>query len=218
MQLLYVSDHRVDRWLIRALRQMGHVVEAGDWEAETAATAQDDGHDLILVDMARPEPAGAARLLDGALPVLVLADQADAPARAAILRAGADACLVRPLHLIEVESQLMAMVRRADRPRLALAARAGLVFDRAERTLAAGDRRLALSAQEFQLVAYLFRRQGEVVAVDRLDRHLHGEAAEPRPDQVRAMLTRLRRKLRAGLGRPLIENVRGHGYVLRVGG
>jgi two-component system OmpR family response regulator len=216
VQILYVSDRRADRWLVRALRQMGHVVELGDWAADTAAIAEEAGHDIILADMARPEPGRAAQLIGGDVPTLVVADEADAAERAAILRAGADACLTRPLHLIEVESRLMALARLTDRLRSAPAAQAGLVFDRSERALALGDQRVSLSAQQFRLVAYLFRRQGEVVGIELLDRHLHGDAAEPRPDQVRAMVTRLRRRLRDGLGRALIENVRGHGYVLRL--
>lgn len=218
MQLLYVHQGRADRWLLRALQQMGHVVETARPEEGLAAAAEEDGCDLVLLEMARPDPARSGDLLEGGVPVMVLAEAAEAGERAAILRAGADACLVRPLHLIEVESRLMALVRMSDRARSSPATRAGLVFDRHERSLTLGPGRAELSAQEFRLVAYLFRREGQVIAVERLDRHLHGEAAEPRPDLIRAMAQRLRRRLRERLGAELIHHVRGHGYVLRLDG
>lgn len=216
MQLVYASQSRPDRWLIRALEQMGHVVEVVARAEDLAAIAEEDGADIAIVDAPRPDPALDAALLAGPTPVIIVADQADAAERAAILRAGADACLVRPLHLIEVESRLMALVRLSDRQRASSAARAGLVFDRTGRRLTLGEGHVDLSAQEFRLVAYLFRREGEVVETALLDRHLHGEAADPRPDLIRALASRLRGKLKRRLGAPLIHSVRGHGYVLRL--
>src|ERR1700754_3972661 len=111
MQLLYVTRHTPDRWLLDAVRQMGHVAEAAEWSPETAALAEADGHDLILADMVRPVPADAAELLAGSTPVVVVADAARPEERAAVLRAGADDCLTRPLHLIEVQTRLMALAR-----------------------------------------------------------------------------------------------------------
>jgi len=202
MQLLYVSRRAVDRWLLDAVRQMGHVAA--------------DGYDLILADMARPAPAEAADLLAGSTPVVVVADEARPDERAAILRAGADDCLTRPLHLIEVQTRLMALARTVDRHRPSPAARAGLRLDRGGRSLVMGDRRAALSPLEFQLAAYLLRREGRVVEAARLDAHLAGASAEPRPERIRGLVARLRAKLSRDLGLHLIHGVPGHGYVLRL--
>jgi DNA-binding response OmpR family regulator len=124
--------------------------------------------------------------------------------------------LVRPLHLIEVQTRLMALARHADRLRAPEARRAGLALDRATHRLALGSREAGLSPIEFRLVAYLLRRQGEVVDLPTLDRQLSGEAPEPQPERVRSLVSRLRAKLRRELGAPLIHSVRGHGYVLRL--
>jgi DNA-binding response OmpR family regulator len=214
MQLLYVTRHTPDRWLLEALRQMGHV--ADEWGRETATLAEADGHDLIVADMVRPVPAEAADLLAGSTPVVVVADAAGPGERAAILRAGADDCLTRPLHLIEVQTRLMALVRTADRHRPSPAVRGGLRLDRAARTLALGDRDTALSTLEFQLVAFLLRREGHVVEAARLDAHLAGVSADPRPERIRGLVARLRGKLGRDLGVRLIHGVPGHGYVLRL--
>jgi len=216
MQLLYVTRHSVDRWLLEAVRQMGHVAEAADWGAETAALAEADGYDLILADMARPDPAQAADLLAGPTPVVMVADAAGPEERAAILRAGADDCLTRPLHLIEVQTRLMALARTADRHRPSPAARAGLRLDRGARSLVLGDQHARLSPLEFQLAAYLLRREGRVVEAARLDAHLAGASAEPRPERIRGLMARLRSKLGRELGVRLIHSVPGHGYVLRL--
>lgn len=217
MQLIYISAGRADGWLVEGLREMGHSVERGDWAEETAVLAAEDGYDLVLADMPRPDPCWAARL-SRAAPLVVVADAAEPAERAATLRAGADACLVRPLHLIEVQTRLMAFSRLADRMRLNPTRLAGLRLDRGPRRLALGARQAALSPDEFRLVAYLLRREGEVVDLARLDRHLLGGEEEPQPQRVRARISRLRAKLTRELGEPLIHPVRGHGYVLRVQG
>lgn len=215
MQLIYMSAGRADDWLVEGLREMGHSVERGDWAEETAVLAAEDGYDLVLADMPRPDPAWAARL-SRAAPLVVVADAAEPSERAAALRAGADACLVRPLHMIEVQTRLMAFTRLSDRLRLDPARLGGLRLDRGARRLALGGRHAALSPTEFRLVAYLLRREGEVVDLARLDRHLLGGEGEPQPQRVRALISRLRSKLARELGAALVHPVRGHGYVLRV--
>lgn len=215
MQLLYMSAHGADGWLIAALRQMGHAVEVGDWAPEQAQLAAEGGYDLVLADMPQAD-AEAVAVLSGAAPLVIVADAAEAPDRAAALRAGAEDCLVRPLHLIEVQTRLMAIARHGDRLREAPARRAGLKLDTATRRLGLDGREAGLSPVEFRLMTYLFRRQGEVVDLDTLDRHLSGEAPEPQPERVRQLISRLRAKLRRDLGAELIHSVRGHGYVLRL--
>ncbi|HKR89263.1 MAG TPA: winged helix-turn-helix domain-containing protein [Phenylobacterium sp.] len=215
MQLIYMSGHGDDHWLVEGLRQMGHIVELAGWAQETAALAAEDGYDLVLADMPRLDAALIARLSSEA-PLAVLADAAEPAERAAALRAGADACLIRPLHLIEVQTQLMALVRLSDRLRPSPLQRAGLSLDRGARRLSIGPRETQLSAAEFRLMTFLLRREGEVVDLARLDRHLLGAEAEPQPQRIRALVARLRAKLRRELGAALLHAVRGHGYVLRL--
>jgi DNA-binding response OmpR family regulator len=215
MQLLYTSPRRPDGWLIEALRQMGHAVEVGEWAPETAVLAGDGGYDIVLADVARLDAETVAGL-SGTAALVVVADEAGAGERAAALRAGAEACLVRPLHLIEVQTQLMALYRHVDRLRVRESERAGLRFDRATHRLALDGREAGLSPVEFRLVAYLFRREGQVVDLATLDRHLSGEAPELQPERIRSLISRLRAKLRRDLGAPLVHSVRGHGYVLRL--
>lgn len=209
-----MSAHGADRWLVEGLREIGHVVETADWALETAALAAEDGYDLVLADMPRLDPDLIARLA-GEAPLAVLVDDAAPTERALALRAGADACLVRPLHLIEVQTQLMALVRLSDRLRPSALQGAGLRLDRGARRLSIGGRECQLSAAEFRLMTFLLRREGEVVDLARLDRHLLGAEAEPQPQRIRALVNRLRAKLRRDLGADLIHAVRGHGYVLR---
>lgn len=216
MQLLYTSARRADGWLIEALRQMGHAVEIGEWAPEIAALAAEGGYDLVLADMERPDPPTVAGLA-GAAPLVLVADVADAAERSAALRAGAEDCLVRPLHLMEVQMRLLALARHADRLRAAAEApRQGLSFDRATHRLGLDGREAGLTPVEFRLVAYLWRRAGEVVDLATLDRHLSGEAPEPQPERIRRLISRLRAKLVRELGAPLVHSVRGHGYVLRL--
>jgi DNA-binding response OmpR family regulator len=215
MQLLYMSARGADGWLIEALRQMGHAVEIGEWAPEQAQLAAEGGYDLVLADMPGAD-AEAIAALGGAAPLVIVADAAEAAERAAALRAGAEDCFVRPLHLIEVQTRLMAIARHGDRLRAAPARRAGLRLDTATHRLALDGREAGLSPVEFRLMTYLFRRQGQVLDLATLDRHLSGEDPEPQPERIRKLISRLRAKVRRELGAELIHSVRGHGYVLRL--
>jgi DNA-binding response OmpR family regulator len=215
MQLLYMSARGADGWLIAALRQMGHAVEVGGWAPEQAQLAAQDGYDLVLADTDQADAAVVAELSGGA-PLVLIVDAAAPAARAAVLRAGAEECFVRPLHLIEVQTRLMAIARHSDRLRESKARQAGLVLDRGTHRLALDGREAALSPVEFRLMTFLLRREGEVIDLDTLDRHLSGETPEPQPQRIRQLISRLRAKLTRELGAALIHSVRGHGYVFRL--
>jgi two-component system, OmpR family, response regulator len=155
MHLLYAPSRPPDTYLLKALAEAGHVVEVlADWgEAQSRAAAE--AYDAVLLDAAGLDVPRVRRMAGQArgAAVVALADLATPKERAAILRAGADACFVRPLHFIELELRLEALARR---PTVALAAGA-MALSGAERTARVGDEALALSPQEFRLLDYLAR-------------------------------------------------------------
>jgi two-component system OmpR family response regulator len=214
MRLLYATDGHVDGYLVKALREAGHVVEATDEAADAVEIAAGGDYQAVVLDWSALPTEGVARIA-AAAPAFILAivPAADEAARAALLRAGADACFVRPVAFIELEARLDALARLAQRTRPGHAA-AEMV--EAEQAVRLGDATIALSRREYQVMAYLLGRAGEVVGLEQLHQQVWGEAAEPRPDLVRVCLARLRRKLEAaGAGR-MLSAVRGHGYVVRL--
>jgi DNA-binding response OmpR family regulator len=212
MRLLYVADGRPDAYLLKALREAGHVVDATDEAADAVEAAGASEYQAIVLDgPSDPLAATAALAKAAAALILVVVPAAGEALRTAVLRAGADACFVRPLAFIELEGRLDALARLLQRKR---AAPDGVEMLEAERAVRLGDRVVALSPREFRVMAYLVEHAGEVVALDRLQQQAWGEDAEPRLDLVRACVSRLRRKL-DGVGAGALRVVAGHGYLLQ---
>jgi DNA-binding response OmpR family regulator len=91
-----------------------------------------------------------------------------------------------------------------------------LSLNAAARTASLDGQVLSLPARDYALLAYMVDHAGEVLSAERILKHVWGESDDPRPERVRMAVARLRQKLEAAFGRPLLETVRGHGY--RFGG
>jgi DNA-binding response OmpR family regulator len=215
VRLLHASHRPRDLYLARALIQAGHVVETLDSLGDAAVASAGEDYDAVLLevaDLADAPLAALSRCAERAILVLI-ADHASSAARAAALRGGADACLIRPVHVVELEARLTALVRLA--PALgAHAARTALRFDAASRTVSLDGRVLALPSREYALLAYVADHAGEVLTAEQILKHVWGEGDDPRPERVRTAVARLRLKLEAAFGRPLLVTLRGHGYRL----
>jgi DNA-binding response OmpR family regulator len=214
MRLLYVTDRRPDAYLLKALREAGHMVEATEDPGDAVEVATASEYQAIILDWSS-EPLAATATLAAATTalILVIAPAAEEALRAAVLRAGADACFVRPLAFIELDARLDALARLIQRRRTPAG---GVEMLEAERAVRLGERVIALSPREFRIMAYLAQHAGEVVGLDRLLQQAWGEDAEPRLDLVRACVARLRRKLDSAGGPAVaLRTVAGHGYVLQ---
>lgn len=215
MLVLYVAERRADAYLVNALREAGHTVETAADLADAEAVAALGLHQAVLVDGPGLDARTAARFADAGEALVVLIGEAGGEAeRAAALNAGADACFIRPLAFIELETRLEALARLVQRANAGEAEAAGAVeLVAAERAVRVNGQSVALSAREFQLIEQLAAHPGEVIDAERLGQQVTGEAAEPSPELVRTWVSRLRRKLaQAGAG-GMVRAVAGHGYV-----
>lgn len=215
MHVLYLHDRAVDALLVKALREIGHVVDVAD--EPLGEDAAEGGYDLVLADLWR-EPARRVRLAAGALAtgrgflVAVISAAESAQARAETLRAGADLCFARPVDIREFHARLRALANLGERRRIAPQDRSNLELMRDGRSVRLNGREAALSQREFQLLVYLAQRPGQVVGPDALLRHIWGEETEVQPHALARAVRRLRQHLEDKIGDPLVEVVRGHGY------
>ena len=213
MHLLYVTDGRVDAYMVKALRQAGHVVDATDQPADGVVMVAGGDYQAVVLDWSAPPQDCAKRYAAaGEALLMVIASEGDEAARAAILQAGADACFIRPVQFIELEARLEALARLVQRTRPSgVGAAVEMVV--ANRTVLLNGQAIALSPSEYHLMEHLVSHPGEVIGLDRLQQQVWGDADEPRPDLVRACVSRLRRKLEKAGARNAVRAVAGHGYV-----
>ncbi len=214
MRLLYVTDRQVDAYLVKALREAGHVVDATALPADGVMIASGGDYQAVVLDWSSPAADWTARFAEAAPEalVMVIAASGDGGERARVLRAGADACFVRPSSLIELQARLEALTGLVRRSR-GQGPFPPVEMVPAERAVRLNGRSIPLAELEFRLMAHLVAHPGEVTGIDRLEQQVWGDGLEPRPDRVRSCVSRLRRKLAAVGAGDVLRAVAGHGYM-----
>jgi DNA-binding response OmpR family regulator len=216
--LIVEDDDRVARALRSALVRHGYdVTLAGD--AGSALAERADPPALILLDLGLPDLDGVdlcRRLRSRSdVPIIVVTARGDEGARVTGLRAGADDYVVKPFGIAELLARMEAVLRRTGTVAPTTAVDVGDVHvDLARREVTAAGREILVTRKEFDLLAALARRRGEVVARDELLAVVWDTAwvGSSRTLDVHVAT------LRAKLGRPaVIETVRGVGYRLADG-
>ena len=216
MRILLVEDDPLLGDGLRAgLRQLGFQV---DWVRDGMAAERElrsDVYAAAVLDLGLPRKDGmevlaGLRAAGLALPVLVLTARDAVTDRVRGLDAGADDYVVKPVDLHELAARLRALVRRAHgQPRECLTAQ-DVVLDPAARTVQRAGEPVVLSAREFDLLHVLMLNTGRVLSREQLEQHLYSWGREVESNAVEVHIHHLRRKL----GAPLIQTVRGVGYML----
>jgi two-component system OmpR family response regulator len=193
----------------------GHVVDHAASLEEGQAAVQVQRYDLILLDLQLPDGDGLTLLRglraqpeNGAIPVLILTARDRIMERIAGLEAGADDYMVKPFDLDEMLARINAIRRRLDRdgkPELRLG---DIRILPTEMTVYRGDRPVTLTRKEWALLERISRRPGVVVSKPDLEDALYGFGDEVESNAIEVHVSRLRAKL----GRSMIETVRGFGY------
>ncbi|PYZ99904.1 DNA-binding response regulator [Gammaproteobacteria bacterium 2W06] len=216
MRVLVVEDDPLIRTdLSDALTAAGFLAESCGDGAEALFLGDTEGYDLIVLDLGLPSLDGLSILRQWrdngrGMPVLVLTARGTWSERVAGIEAGADDYLPKPFHMEELVARARALVRRAAGHGSAIQTLGDLRLDTNQMRVTQRGRPVSLTALEYRLVAYLFHHQGRTVPVTELLEHLYGDDESRDVNAIEAVITRLRRKMGAGV----IGNRRGFGYYL----
>lgn len=221
VELLLIEDDLVlGKAVQRGLNEAGH---ACDWVRSGQKGVEQGGAgrytaivlDLLLPDLPGLEVMRHLRQAGVRTPVLVLSALGAVEDRVAGLNAGADDYLVKPFAFDELIARLEALRRRAnERPSTSLSV-GPLTLDLTVRRVAREGAEISLTPTEFSLLEYLMRYAGQVVTRKMLCEHLWESDWEGVTNVVEVHINRLRGKIDRGYDTPLIQTVRGRGYVLR---
>jgi two-component system response regulator MprA len=169
--------------------------------------------DVVILDVGLPDGDGfdvlAAIRAESDVPVIMLTARGDLGDRVRGLDLGADDYIGKPFHLAELLARLRAQIRRHGRRTDVL--RVGdLALDPQRHAVSRADRPIQLTAREYELLELFLRHPGEVLSKEAILDRLWGYAFDA--NLVEVYVGYLRRKLGQP---PLIETLRGAGYVLR---
>lgn len=219
--LLVVEDEpRLLRDLARGLEAEGYAVLAAANVAAARRLTDRASVSAAVLDMMLPDGDGLELLRElrigrPGLPVIVITARDAVPDRVAGLDAGADDYMVKPFAFAELLARLRAVLRRADGGGRATVRAAGIELDLVRRRAVRGEAAIDLTPRQCELLEYLVRHAGRPVPRDELLRDVWDESPGTATNVVEVSVNHLRRKFQRRGWPPLIETVRGEGYLLR---
>lgn len=205
-------------WLVAAGLEVSHYPSRDTFLRATHR----ESFDLYILDWLLPDGSGidvlrqVAQRPEARPPVLFVTVRDDERCIVRALRAGADDYMIKPIRRREFLARVEALARRGLRDATALPNTAPYRIDTGGQGISLGDKRLELTAREFQLARFFFERAGHVVSRGHLLESIWGAgrgAANTRT--VDTHVSRLRKKLELGPQNGwTLSSVYQHGYRL----
>jgi two-component system, OmpR family, response regulator len=222
MRILVIEDDRdAANWLAKGLQESGHIVDtAHDGEAGLEMALSAD-HDVLIVDRMLPKLDGLSIIrklrADGnKTSVLILSALSDVDERVRGLRAGGDDYLAKPYAFAELLARVEGLGRRVNEESAETRLRAGdLEIDLLTRTVTRNGKAILIQPREFKLLEYLVRNAGHIVTRTMLLENVWDYHFDPQTNVIDVHISRLRSKIDKGFDEPLLQTVRGAGYMIR---
>ena len=223
MKILVVEDDKdVAGFVVKGLRESGHVVEHADNGRDGLFLAASENFDAIVLDRMLPGGVDGLRLLEtlraqnNKTPVLFLSAMAGVDERVRGLKAGGDDYLTKPFAFAELQARVEVLARRSvgDGPTTKLVV-GDLEMDLLSRGVRRAGQKIDLQPREFRLLEYLMRHASQVVTRTMLLEGVWDYHFDPQTNVIDVHVSRLRQKVDKPFATSMIHTVRNAGYMLR---
>ncbi|MBM3132312.1 MAG: response regulator transcription factor [Chloroflexi bacterium] len=221
--LVVDDDMRIVRMVQRIMELEGYNVMSAP-DGESALDLLDkETPDLVLVDIMMPGMDGytlCKRIREfSQVPIIIVTARGDDDEKVEGLDAGADDYICKPFSSKELAARVRAALRRArfssERSDEAPFSTGNLVIDFAQHRVRLGDREMALTPTEFNLLSYLAHNAGRVLTPDQILATIWGEDYIGEHELLRVAIARLRQKLEEDSRNPRFVLTRhGIGYTM----
>ncbi len=224
MRILVVEDDRdVAGFIVKGLREAGHVVEHADNGRDGLFMAASEAFDAIILDRMLPGGIDGLHLLetlraqDNTTPIMFLSALAQVDERVRGLKAGGDDYLTKPFAFAELLARVEALTRRgkSDGPQTKIVV-GDLEMELLSRTVRRAGQKVDLQPREFRLLEYLMRHANQVVTRTMLLEGVWDYHFDPQTNVIDVHVSRLRQKIDKPYPTSLIHTIRNAGYMLRV--
>lgn len=218
--LIVEDDHVTAQAMAEIAVELGHEAVVAETFDDCLIAVEKHAPDLVLLDRMLPGGDGLdaiakLRLKGAGCLVMVVSALGRSNNRVEGLEKGADDYLAKPFDPLELRARMKALLRRNA---LQMTDNDLLVFHDLEirlkaRTVHRSDQHIAVSPKEFELICYFAENANEVVTRKMLLEHVWKLSFDPQTNVVDVHVGRLRRKLEINDLPPLIQTVRGEGYL-----
>jgi DNA-binding response OmpR family regulator len=181
----------------------------------------DDAPALAILDVGLPKLSGyeLARELRSRgyqFPVLMLTARVTLDDKVSGLESGADDYLAKPFEYAELLARVKALLRRSTITAGSSTMRVrDLAVDPVARRVERAGKVIELTQKEYALLEYLVRNAGRIVSRQMISEHVWKHDVDPLTNVVDVYINYLRKKLDEDKHNPLIQTVRGRGYLIK---
>lgn len=223
MKILVVEDEiSVRDFIEKGLKEEGYdVIVVGDGE-DGEKYGVDNSLDCIILDWRLPRKSGldvckSLRAQVITTPIIMLTAMNSVENRVEGLDSGADDYLTKPFAFEELLARVRALTRRASPNAIVeILSFSDVSMDLKRKVVTRNDEVLHLTAKEFSLLEYFLRNPERVLSRADIALAVWNINFDTNTNFIDVYVTYLRQKLQTQPGlSPLIQTVRGMGYVLR---
>lgn len=220
MKILLVEDEeRLLESIREGLVHSGYVVDTALDGEEGSFMAFTNDYDLIILDINLPKKDGfeilrEIRERDREVNIIMLTALSDVDDRVKGFDLGANDYVLKPFHFEELKARIRSLLRRQTTIKNAVIETSGISFDTTKRTFTIDGENLRLTAKEAGILEYLFFNLGRYVTTEELMEHVWNDEVDLFSNVVRVHMSALRKKLKARLGKNIIRNEIGKGYII----
>lgn len=216
--LLIEDDTQLGDAIAAHITRLGHALDWVQDLRDGELALRSVAYDMLLLDLQLPDGLGLdllrkLRARQNITPVIILTARDKIKDRIDGLNAGADDYIVKPFDLDELTARIGSIARRAAGVPQPIIELGDVQINCATKSVLKAGVNIAISAREWALLDALLRQPENTIPKSALEETLYAFGAEVESNAVEVYISRLRAKL----GKAIIETRRGFGYRLGAG-
>ncbi|HCY75298.1 MAG: response regulator transcription factor [Ignavibacterium sp.] len=221
MRILVVEDEKkVASFVKKGLEEDYYSVDVALDGKEGSRLAFSDEYDLIIMDIMLPYKDGISILKDLrkekiTTPVLMLTAKDDISDKVLGLDSGADDYLPKPFAFDELLARVRALLRRNNSEKNVILKVDDLQIDTQLHKAFRKETEIFLTPKEYSILEYLMRNKNHVISRVKLSEHVYDYHFDSDTNVIDVYINKLRNKIDKGFDKPMLQTVRGIGYMLK---
>lgn len=221
MRILIIEDDQaVSAFIAKGMKEARHGIDVAYNGKDGLLLASTEDYDVLIIDRMLPKLDGLSiiktlRALGKSVPILILSALGDVDDRVNGLRSGGDDYLVKPFAFSELLARVEILGRRQHKEaeQTTLSAQ-NIEVNLMTRKVTRAGVSIDLQTREFSLLEYLLKHKNQVVTRTMLLENVWDYHFDPQTNVIDVHISRLRSKIDKGFDTPIIQTVRGAGYII----
>ncbi|AEP30862.1 response regulator transcription factor [Brumicola nitratireducens] len=222
MKILIIEDDlTVAGYISKGLEESGHTPDVANDGKQGLLLATTNSYDVIVLDRMLPHIDGITILntirdSGDNTPAVILSAKNKVEDKVKGLRSGAADYMTKPFAFEELLARIEIVASRQSGavPSVTEIVLGELKLDLINRQVTRNGTIIDLQSKEFKLLEYLLKNKGKIVTRTMLLEKVWEYNFDPQTNVIDVHISRLRNKIDKGFSYPIIETIRGAGYLV----